>query len=109
MELDIIKNKKIWVPPRTWGVCIWVLPSGKALMDADGNALSAEGFVDDLSIETRVAAAGKYWSGSDEGNVAWIHGARKVSQSEREDQIARMNDGLIPDPFEDDFDNLKKR
>ncbi len=78
-------------------------------MDADGNALSAEGFVDDLSIETRVAAAGKYWSGSDEGNVAWIHGARKVSQSEREDQIARMNDGLIPDPFEDDFDNLKKR
>lgn len=109
MELDIVKNKKIWVPPRTWGVCIWVLPNGKALMDADGNALSAEGFIDDLSIEVRVAAAGKYWSGSDEGNVAWIHGARKVSQSEREDQIARMNDGLIPDPFEDDFDNLKKR
>ena len=48
MELDIVKNKKIWIPPRTWGVCIWVLPDGKALMDSDGNALSAEGFVDVL-------------------------------------------------------------
>ena len=50
MELDIIKKQKIWVPPRTWGVCIWVLPDGKALMDADGNALSAEGFVNDPNI-----------------------------------------------------------
>jgi hypothetical protein len=109
MELDIVKKKKIWVPPRTWGVCIWVLPNGKALMDADGNALSAEGFVDDPKIESKVAEAGKYWSGSDEGYVAWIHGARKVSQSEREDQIERLNDGLMPDPFEDAFDNLEKR
>jgi len=109
MELDIVKNKKIWIPPRTWGVCIWVLPNGKALMDSDGNALSAEGFVDDPEIEAKVASAGKYWSGGEDGSVAWIHGARKVSQSEREDQVDRMNNGLMPDPFEDSFDNLKKR
>lgn len=109
MELDIVKNKKIWIPPRTWGVCIWVLPDGKALMDSDGDALSAEGFVDDPEIEAKVAAAGKYWSGSEEGSVAWIHGARKVSHSEKEDQVDRMNNGLMPDPFEDSFDNLKKR
>lgn len=109
MEPNVIQNKKLWVPPRTWGVCIWVLPNGQALMDADGNALSAEGFIDDPVIENKVAEAGRYWADSDEGSVAWIHGARKVSQSEREDQIERMYDGLIPDPFEDDFDNLKKR
>lgn len=78
-------------------------------MDSDGNALSAEGFVDDPEIEAKVASAGKYWSGSEDGGVAWIHGARKVSQSEREDQVDRMNNGLMPDPFEDSFDNLKKR
>lgn len=106
MTSDIVKNKKLWVPPRTYGVCIWIMPDGKPLSDGDG-VLSAEGFVGDKDIERRVTEAVKYWTGSTEGELAWVHGARKITASERDDQVERLNDGLIPDPFEDVFDNLR--
>ena len=108
MGYDTIKKSNLWVPERTYGVCMWVLPDGKPLMDADGNVLSAEGFVGDPDIEKRVLEAGIYWSGSDEGEVAWVHGARKISSSERDDQADRLNNGLLPDPYEDFFDGLRK-
>ena len=102
-----IKDSRLWVPERTYGVCIWILPDGQPLSDGDG-FLSAEGFVGDQDIERRVRDAAKYWTGSDEGEIAWVHGARKVTGSERDDQVARLHDGLIPDPYEDFFDGLRK-
>lgn len=106
MTSDIVKNKKLWVPPRTYGVCIWIMPDGKPLSDGDG-VLSAEGFVGDKDIERRVTEAVKYWTGSTEGELAWVHGARKITADERDDQVERLNNGLTPDPFEDLFDNLR--
>lgn len=106
MSHESIKNSRLWVPPRTYGVCIWIMPDGRPLSDGDG-VLSAEGFVGDKGIEKRVAQAAKYWTGSDEGRVSWVHGARKVTPSERDDQAERLENGLIPDPYEDFFDNLK--
>lgn len=105
MTHESVKDGRIWVPPRTYGVCIWIMPDGQALSDGDGY-LSAEGFVGDKDIERRVAEAAKYWTGSDEGEVAWVHGARKVTASERDDQVERLYNGLIPDPYEDFFDGL---
>jgi len=100
MAGDFVKQKRLWVPERAFGVCIWIMPDGKPLSDGDGY-LSAEGFVGDESIEKRVAEAAKYWTGSSEGQVAWVHGARKVTNSELDDQKARLADGLVPDPYED--------
>jgi hypothetical protein len=82
------------------------MPDGKPLSDGDG-VLSAEGFVDDKNIEKRVAEAAKYWTGSSEGRIAWVHGARKISASERDDQVERLHNGLVADPYEDFFDNLR--
>jgi len=108
MSDDIVKNKQLWVPPRSYGVCIWILPNGTPLSDGDG-VLSAQGFVGDKDIEKRVAQAAKYWTGSDEGEVAWVQGARKVSASERDDQVERLENGMVADPFEDLFDSLRKQ
>lgn len=108
MGYETIKKSKIWVPERTFGVCIWIMPDGKPLVDADNNVLSAEGFVGDEDIEERVFAAAKYWTNNGEGRLAWVHGARKVSSSERDDQTDRLNNGLTPDPYEDFFDGLRK-
>lgn len=108
MANDYVKKKQLWVPERTFGVCIWIMPDGKPLSDGDGY-LSAEGFVGDENIEKRVKEAARYWTGSDEGRVSWVHGARKVSGSELDDQKARLADGYTPDPYEDAFDHILKR
>jgi hypothetical protein len=109
MTSDMIKSKKIWVPERAFGVCIWIMADGLPLTDGDGNVLSAEGLVQDEAIEKRVAEAAKYWTGSEEGYVRWIPGARKISASERDDQAERLADGLVADPYEDFLDNFFRR
>lgn len=108
MSSDIIKNKKIWVPERSYGICLWIMPDGKPLSDGDG-VLCAEGLVSDPKVEEQVRVAAKYWTGSDEGYTAWVSGARKVSASERDDQAERLSNGLTADPYEDFFDTYFRR
>lgn len=97
---DLIKNKKLWVPDRAYGVCIWILPDGNVLSDGD-DVLCAEGFVGDEKIEQMVKEAARYWTGTSEGRISWVQGARKVTSSERDDQAERLVAGLTPDPLED--------
>lgn len=103
MSSDMIKSKNIWVPERTYGVCLWIMPDGLPLTDGDG-VLCAEGLVGDESLELRVAEAAKYWTGSEDGVIRWVPGARKISSDERDDQAERLAAGLVADPFEDMFD-----
>lgn len=108
MGSDFVKNQKLWVPERSYGICIWVMPDGKPLSDGDG-VLCAEGFVDDRNIEKQVTEAARYWTGSGEGRVAWVQGARKVSSSEREHQAERLANGEVADPYEDAIEYLIRR
>ena len=105
MSSNIVKDKNLWVPERAYGVCVYFTSKDEALLDSDGGALCAEGYMHDLDIEKRVLEAGRYWSGDADGIVKWIAGARKVSSSERDDQQERLNDGLVADPFEDMYDD----
>lgn len=100
MSSDFARKDSFWVPERTFGVCVWVKPDGDLLRDGD-YVLCAEGFVGDKKIESLVAESAKYWSGSSDGHPEWIHGARKVSSSEKDDQSERLIEGLTPDPYED--------
>lgn len=104
MSDGFVKNKKIWVPERAFGVCIWIMPDGLPLSDGDGY-LSAEGPMYDPGIEIKMAEAVKYWTGSTEGQPSWVAGARKITPSELDDQKERLADGLIPDPYEDVMDS----
>jgi hypothetical protein len=108
MSADLVKNKKLWVPERAYGVCIWILPNGQPLSDGDG-VLCAEGYVGDKQIEKMVADAARYWTQSDEGYATWVGGARKVSGSERDDQVERLANGLAPDPYEDIIESIARR
>lgn len=104
MTNDFIKDKKIWVPQRAYGICMWMMPDGFPLSDGDG-VLCAEGLVGDEKVERKVAEAAKYWTGSTDGYIRWVEGARKVSASERDDQAERLAEGLVPDPLEDAIDS----
>jgi hypothetical protein len=108
MSSDMIKSKNIWVPERTYGVCIWIKEDGLALTDGDG-VLCAEGLVNDKDVERKVAEAAKYWTGTSAGYCKWVPGARKVSASERDDQAERLANGLVADPYEDLLDEYFRR
>ena len=103
MTSDMIKSKNIWVPERSYGVCLWIMEDGLPLSDGDG-VLCAEGLMHDPVIEKKVAEAARYWTGSDVGKVSWVAGARKISASEKDDQAERLSNGLIADPYEDMLD-----
>lgn len=105
---NFVKDKRLWVPERKFGVCIWIMPDGKPLSDGDGY-LCAEGYVGDPNVERQIVEAVKYWTGSTEGRISWVHGARKVTGSELDDQKERLAQGLIPDPVEDIIDAHFKR
>ena len=100
---DIIrkKGKNLYIPQAAWGVCLWRMSDGGLVADADGNYMCAEGMVNDSTVESQMREAAKYWTGSIEGTPHWIDGARKVTDSEREEQEGRLSDGLLPDPVED--------
>jgi hypothetical protein len=104
----MIKSKKIWVPERTFGVCIWIKEDGLPLTDGDG-VLCAEGLVNDPDVERRVAEAAKYWTGTSAGACRWVPGGRKVSSSERDDQAERLANGFVADPYEDLLDEFFRR
>lgn len=108
MSSEVIKNKKLWIPERAFGVCIWIGEDGRPLSDGDG-VLCSEGYVGDRAVEKRVADAAKYWTGSDVGYTRWVPGGRKISKSERDDQAERLRNGLVADPYEDFFDAYFKR
>jgi hypothetical protein len=103
MSSDMIKSKKMWVPERSYGVCVYFTQEGDALSDGDG-VLCAEGIINDKNVEKRVLQAGKYWTGEDGGYIQWVAGGRKISASEKDDQTERLANGFIADPFEDMFD-----
>jgi hypothetical protein len=100
MSDNFAKKDSFWIPERTFGVCVWVKSDGDLVRDGD-NVLCAEGFVGDKKIEKAVADSARYWTGSGDGHVEWIHGARKVTSSEKDDQAERLIEGLTPDPYED--------
>lgn len=95
MGLITPKNRLV-VEESDEGVCLWQMPSGGYLSDGDGY-LSVQGKMRDPFLERKMREAVKYWTGSTDGKPVWFSGYRKVTQDEYEDQMARMEEGKIPD------------
>ena len=81
------------------GICLWRLPDGQFIGDADGRMLSLQGEVNDIRIEKKMQDSAKYWAGEGAllGKAVWIPGARQVSDDEAAEQTERFRQGLTPD------------
>lgn len=93
------KSRKIIIPESAWGVCLWETEEGY-ISSEHGVYLSMEGWMGDKKVEDKMKAAAQYWYGDNDGRPHWISGARKVTHSEHDDQMERLIDGKIPDPYE---------
>lgn len=81
------------------GVWVWELPSGRLLSDGDGNYLSMNGLKNDLRCMTRMRQAAASY-GFPDGKPLFKAGKWKATQSEWEDQMERMINGEIADPYD---------
>jgi len=77
------------------GIYVWQLPSGKYFTDGDGNALSIESMINDMSKIKEITEAAAYY-GQPEGKPVFFSNVKKISDEEYNEQKDRMAQGFIP-------------
>lgn len=94
------RKRGAYVPETSLGVCVWKLPDGTFLSDGVGY-LSLNGVIGDKRVERKMRESAEYWLPQNMGKPHWIPGARKVTESEYDDQQERLREGKIPDPVDE--------
>lgn len=82
-----------------FGICVWQFPDGSYLQNDQGDYFSAQGPVYDIVVEKKMRDSVKTM-GITNGKPFWLPGMRKITNSEWEDQMERLQDGKIPDPVD---------
>lgn len=81
------------------GVYVWQLPDETFVADEFANVMSISAMRGDLSAIVKISNAARYY-GFPEGEAVFLEGVRKINDEELQEQIQRMNDGLVPDPYD---------
>ncbi len=81
------------------GLYIWMLPSGEPLMDEDANMLAIPAKRGDQKRISLLKQAARSY-GYPDGEPYFYAGSRRISDDEFWDQIDRMMNGEIPDPYD---------
>lgn len=82
-----------------YGLYLWKLPNGKYLQNNEGEFLCLPSRYGDIKNMNQIGKDAKMY-GYPEGRAEFIAGGRQVSHSEHDDQMERMLDGRLPDPFD---------
>lgn len=81
------------------GVYVWKLPNNTFVADENANVMSISAFRGDLSAISAITKAARHY-GFPEGEPVFLEGHRKVSDEEFQEQVYRMSQGLVPDPYD---------
>lgn len=80
-----------------YGVYVWQMPDGSIVRDEDDNTLSIPSIRGDIhQIQKLKFAARSY--GLEEGKPLFFSGHRQITDDELEEQKARAEMGMVPDP-----------
>jgi len=93
------KSKISAVSETNLGVYVWQLPDETFVSDGQANVMSISAFRGDLAAISAIRKAANHY-GFDEGTPVFLEGARKITDEELQEQIYRMNEGLVPDPYD---------
>lgn len=84
------------------GVYVWEMPDGRIVGDDQNRFLSVESRYGDAHRIDQLRKAVRHY-GVEQGWPKFFPGHRKISDSEYEDQVERMNEGKVPDPLDPGF------
>lgn len=93
------KSKISEVRETNLGVYVWQLPNGSFLADEDLNILSITAMRGDIAAMANISAVANNL-GFGDGTPIFAEGRRKINQEEWEEQNWRLENGLIPDPYD---------
>lgn len=82
-----------------YGLYVWRMPNGQIVGDDEERFLSIAAKEGDLSKIVELQRAVRHY-GITEGGPLFLPGRRKVTDEEYAEQIARMEMGLTPDPYD---------
>lgn len=82
-----------------YGLYVWRMPNGQIVGDDEERFLSIAAKEGDLSKIVELQRAVRHY-GITEGGPLFLPGRRKVTDEEYAEQVARMEMGLTPDPYD---------
>lgn len=94
-----MKSKIRAVDEDNYGMYVWYTDDGRRVEDSDGNVMNIPAKRGDLHAINKMQEAAKYY-GVPGGRAVFLAGRRRITDSELEDQKARLDAGLIPDPMD---------
>ena len=81
------------------GLYLWEMANGKYFGNGQGEFLVIPARKNDLKAMTEIYHAAKHY-GAVDGRAVFIPNARAISSNEHDDQMERMLDGRLPDPYD---------
>lgn len=78
-----------------WGLYFWRLPDGHLLKDEDGRMLNIPSVKNDIGQIAKLRQAAAHY-GYPEGEPWFYAGVNRATDEEYEEQMDRLNEGLIP-------------
>lgn len=94
-----MKSKVGIVNDHEYGMYVWHTDDGRRVEDGDGNVMNIPARRGDMHAINKLQEAAKYY-GVPGGKAVFLGGRRRVTDSEYDDQKARLNAGLIADPYD---------
>jgi hypothetical protein len=91
--------RKTVVQETEYGMYVWILPNGKLFIDDDYNVLNIPAREGDREKIQMLRDAARHY-GQPEGQPFFMAGNRRITDEELEEQIQRMQWGLVPDPYD---------
>lgn len=82
-----------------YGVYVWKMPNGAYLADDERRWLSIASMRGDMRRIAELSDTVKAY-GIHEGSPEFIEGVRKVTDDEYDEQVERLEQGLIPDIYD---------
>lgn len=87
------------VEEHNYGVYVWYTEDGRRVEDDEGNVMNIPAMRGNLHAINKLGEAARHY-GVPGGKAVFLPGRRQISQDEYDEQRARLDAGLIPDPLD---------